>query len=168
MNPEPPTTSGVSKSKSHLPWITLIVVLCVPVFFVGSFLAAPFVAIYKADEGFKKAKQTIDPEQLRIWALQEMQKHGDTNTPSNIPIGEIPTSEIPQPIQKLYSYPPENVFVNGDVVAIIWGGGFFGWGIQIGNTNYSEPYKSTNPDWPYNFEWVPGIYYTRETAWPLL
>ncbi len=120
--------------------------------------------VVKADAGFKRAKQTIDPEQLRTWALEAVRRWPSTN---DLGFQTIPDSEIPHYIQNLYSYPPEDASVSGNTVSIFWGGGFFHWVIQIGNTNYSEPFNSGNPEYPYNFEWTNGIYYTREASWKL-
>src|SRR5258708_5472450 len=131
MNQEPPT-SGAAKSKNYFPWIILIVILCVPVFFVGSFLVMPAETIYKADEGFKKAKKTIDPEQLRSWALEEIKNLSGTNGFST----KIPQSEIPDYIKNFYSIPPEDAWVNPKTseseacVMIMWGGEFFHWGFD--------------------------------------
>ena len=155
MNPEPPT-SGASKSKKYFPWIILIVILCVPLFFVGSFLVMPAETIYKADEGFKKAKKTINPEGLRSWALEEIRNAG-TNT-------FIPDPKVPKTLQDLYSIPPEFAEVNGNTIAVVWGGGFFHWKLDIGPTNFVS-----TPDEIYSrvFMWCPGIYYGRESTWGL-
>jgi len=167
MKGEPPIISGVSKSKNYFPWIALIVVLCIPVFFVGSFLAMPLITIYRADEGFKKAKKTIKSEDLRAWALEEIKNLSGTNGFST----KVPQSEIPDYIKNLYSIPPEGAWVNPKTsesaacVMIVWGGGFFHWGFDIGSTNFMS---STNPEYPKAFMWCAGIYYRREAAWGLL
>ena len=69
---------------------------------VGLFMVVPgtiflqcIKTIYRADEGFKRAKRTIDPEELRSWASREIKKRGVT--------------EIPDYIQKLYPGGPEDV-----------------------------------------------------------
>jgi hypothetical protein len=170
MNEAPPIISGASKSKKHFPWtwIILAVILCVPVIFIGSFLAIPFITIYQADEGFKKAKKTIDPEQLRNWALDSIKSRSGTNDDSH-----IPRSEIPKYVQNLYHTPPEDVIIsrpsngNQPTVIIFWGGGFFHWTLEVGDTNFSMPFNSENQEYPYNFQLAPGIYYTRESSWGL-
>jgi hypothetical protein len=171
MSEVPPTISGVLKSKKPFPWtwIILAAVLCVPVIFIGSFAAIPLITIYQADEGFRKAKKSIDPEQLRAWALESIKSYSGTNGYSE----DISQSKIPDYIKNLYSTPPEQAWVNPKTsksegcVMIMWGGGFFHWGLNIGNTNFSEPFNSQNQEYPYNFEWVSGIYYTRESSWGL-
>jgi hypothetical protein len=125
-------------------------------------LSIPPRIVVQADEGFKKAKTTIDPEKLRAWALAEIAKLQPTN---NDILGKvIPNSEIPGYIQNLYSEPPEDASVftgsSKSRVTICWGGGFFHWTIDIGTTNDIVTTGATN-----NFttiEWVPGIYYSRE------
>jgi hypothetical protein len=170
MNHEPPYVSGVSKSRNYFPWVVLIAVLLIPVLYFGGFLIAPAITIYRADEGFKKAERTINSEQLRNWALEEINKNpADTNSFYH----SVSSSEVPSYINNLYTISPETVMVSPATsdsegfVTIAWGGGFFHWLIRIGNTNFTEPYKSDNPEFPYNFQWTNGIYYTREAAWGL-
>jgi hypothetical protein len=165
MDAAPQEKLGASKCKSYLAKIILILVtvlFVLVIIIMASPFAGPYFAIYQADEGFKRAKKTIDPEPLRAWALGKIQSHGGTNGSL-----KISNSEIPSAIRNLYSYPPEGAFVNDNAVIVIWGGGFFGWNIQIGDTNFSLPFKSDNSECPYNFEWVKGIYYTRESDWKL-
>ena len=140
----------------------LAAVLCAPVFFVGSFLLMPGRAIREADQGFRKAKQTIDAEELRSWALETIKRWPSTNG-SQV----IANSEIPENIRALYSQSPGRVFVRSDAVEIDWGGALFHWGFEIGSTNFSRPFNSGNHECPYNFEWKPGIYYSREANWKL-
>ena len=168
MNEVPLTNSGASKSKKHFPWTWLVLaaVLFIPALFIGSFLATPFMAIHEADTGFRKAKKTIDPEELRAWALEEIKNHSNTNGFSQ----KISSSEIPNYLKNLYTRAPEDAWVNPRTidseacVMIMWGGGFFHWGLDIGPTNYMT---STNSDYR-PFMWHPGIYYRREAAWGLL
>jgi hypothetical protein len=126
--------------------------------------------VVEADAGFKKAKTTIDREKLRAWALTTIEKYRSTNNEDIIT--DIPNSEIPNYIQNLYALRPESAFItrtgdNQSYVAIMWGGGFFHWGLEVGNTNFSLPLNSNNPEYPFDFEWIPGIYYTREAKWKL-
>ena len=164
MNQEPQKKSGVSKTTRHFPWawIGLVAMLCIPVFFVGSFLLMPAKAIREADQGFRKAKQTIDAEALRSWALDAIKRWPSTNG-SRV----IANSEIPENIRMLYSQPPGRVFIRSDAVEIDWGGALFHWGFEIGSTNFLRPFNSGNHECPYNFEWKPGIYYSREANWKL-
>jgi len=180
MNEAPQENSGASKSKKRT-WFWIILVVLV-IFFTPILLLGFFVfhqlSAESADAGFRKAKQTIDPEQLRAWALQEIAKN-----PTNDGIfpPQIPNSRIPSYIQKLYWQSAEDAViykvagntnltlltlnsnsVKEDVgytnVTISWGGPFFHWFFKIGPTNYvplPDSYISTA-------EWVPGIYYGRE------
>lgn len=136
--------------------------------FPGIIFVQCVTTIYRADEGFKRARRTIDPEELRRWAFQEIKKREDADNP------EIPGPEIPDYIRNLYPGGPESAeAISGrdgsqPRVVIFWGGGFFHWVIEIGNTNYFKPYVSENPEYPHNYQWTNGIYYSHEGAWPLL
>lgn len=128
--------------------------------FFGPFLSQVVTSIYRADEGFKRAQRTINPEELRNWALQAIKNHSGANNP------EIKRSEIPSYVRNLYPEQPEYaVAISGDWrqphVAIMWGGGFFAWGIEIGDTNFSESYVSENPERPHYYQWTNGIYFAR-------
>jgi hypothetical protein len=59
--------------------------------------------VEEADDGFKKARATIDPEKLRVWALEELSKKRITNT-------NPPDSEIPIYIHNLYHYHPAKAY----------------------------------------------------------
>jgi len=109
--------------------------------------------IVEADAGFRRATNTINPEDLRAWALQLIQsKNSDKEA----------AATLPDYIQDLYPELPD-VLVGESYVTLGWGGGFFHWGFHIGKTNATMPFISDNPQYPYNFEWRPGIYYTRES-----
>jgi hypothetical protein len=171
MNESPPNGAGVPNKRKSFRWKWLILsIFLVPALLTGSFLAMPMMIIYQADEGFKKAKRTVDPEKLRVWAIDMVRTTSFTNMCSQ----DLPRSKIPDFVNSLYSDHPEAVLVNppnserNGTVTIFWGGGFFHWVMDIGETNFSMPHKSENPEYPYNFEWVPGIYYSREAVWPLL
>jgi hypothetical protein len=152
----------IKKKRSRRIWIIVVLILLVPAIPIGFFASIPLIAVYKADSGFKKAKKTIDPEELRQWALQEIESHSSTN-------GAISNSEIPAKVKNLYDYSPEACVVpktedHETCVMIMWGGGFFSWGFDIGPTNYVA---STNFDYM-PFIWRPGIYYRHEGHWGLL
>lgn len=149
-------------------WIPVVVVVCLLLA-----LAATAVVIYKAstkvftgmnkpmvdaDAGFKRAEQTIDPEALRSWALDNIHKKA---SPREI------TDSMPKYIQTLYDEPPE-AQLDQDCLILSWGGGFSHWVFYVGDTNQTMPFNSPNHQYPYNFEWRPGIYYTREANWEKL
>jgi hypothetical protein len=183
MSPEPPTNSGISKRTKKIIFGIVITIFCIPILLVLAFFALwffhPNVTLHRADAGFRKAKQTIDPEQLRAWALEEIAKN-----PTNDGIfpPKIPNAEIPSYMQKLYSQPVEDAVIwkfagntnfalltlhSNSVeqlgqtnVTIFWGGPFFHWMFEIGPTNFvpsPDSYVTTA-------EWVPGIYYGRENT----
>jgi len=166
MNEVPPIIVGASKAKKFF-LLVIVFVFAAIIAGVVAFkylLSIPDKSLIQADEGFKKAKITIDPEELRAWALAEIVKRQPVA--NDIEGNGIPNSEIPNYIKNLYSDFPEDAAVvkeSGDsYVRIFWGGGFFHWVMEVGDTNFSEPFNSSNPEYPYNFEWVKGIYYTRE------
>jgi hypothetical protein len=185
MKEVPPNNSTISKRTKRIILGVVMAIICIPILWVLIFFALyifyPTITLHRADAGFRKAKKTIDPEQLRTWALQEIAKN-----PTNDGIfpPEIPNSEIPNYIQKLYSQPVENAVIwksaddtnfalltlhsnsvelGQSNVTIFWGGPFFHWMFEIGPTNFvppSDPYVSTA-------EWIPGIYYGRENTAPI-
>jgi hypothetical protein len=105
-----------------------------------------------ADAGFKKATNTLNPETLRAWALESIR--------TNATIRDV-TNSMPKEIQSLYNEPPQ-IEIEASGMTLIWGGGFFHWILYIGATNDTLPHVSQNRQYPFNFEWRPGIYYTRE------
>ena len=180
---ETATNSGVSKKVKRIIWIIIITVVGFPILAIVSVWTLISFdtsrTLHKADAGFRKAKQTIDPEQLRTWALQEIAKNPTNN---GIFSPKIPNSEIPSYMQKLYSQPVEDAViwkfpsntnfvlltVNSNSVeqigqtnvTIFWGGPFFHWMFEIGPTNFVPPLDSEVK----TAEWVPGIYYGRENT----
>jgi hypothetical protein len=169
MNPLPPKISETAKHKRRWLWAALIALVVIPItvatvaalIFVGRFIHAMRQTVRNADAGFQKAKQTINPEELRAWALETIKRHPETNDGSPI----IPESEIPKYIRDLFPQTPYT-WVGKDQdsnqsVEFSWGGGFFGWWIEVGPTNLA---RSTNSGYPRAFMWVPGIYYSRESS----
>jgi hypothetical protein len=128
-----------------------------PVILIGGCLAMPMI---QADAGFRRAKKTIDPEQLRAWALATVKSHNGTNGY----IHHVENSELPDYILNLYSIPPEMAWASPKatdqdvLVGIVWGGGFFHWGFYIGTTNYVMEPSGDHVI----AEWTPGIYYAHE------
>ncbi|HXB59986.1 MAG TPA: hypothetical protein VNU95_10495 [Candidatus Acidoferrales bacterium] len=183
MNEAPTISSGASKSRRRFLWAWIILIIlavfCSPFIFAGLFfLLNPLPTAKAADAGFKKAKETIDPEQLRAWAMGEIPKYPPQANSIFPP--KILNSEIPNYLQKLYSEHVEDAYVyrepdstnivmtNGPMqiiknagqtnITIFWGGPFFHWMLEIGATNY-VPEKDPQV---MIIEWVPGIYYARE------
>src|SRR5258706_6773431 len=110
--------SVTSKTEKIFLWAALVafsLVLTVLVLWVST----PPKFVVEADAGFKKAKQTIDPEELRAWALESIKRWSKTNGGSPV----IPESEIPQYIRDLYPHAPEAVVCQDSLVVGIFGGG---------------------------------------------
>jgi len=160
MNEVPTTNCGTSEVKRHIPWTWIILLLAAAIIAGISrfqlWLSTPPEDVVQANEGFKKAKETINPEELRAWALEEIQKYSATNE------ANIPNSEIPGYIKSLFGGPPEDAGVvkNGDqrFIEFIWGGPIFHWYIDIGSTNFTPPIDSKIT----TIKWVSGIYFSRE------
>jgi len=153
MNQEAPKKSGVAKI---VKLFMAVVTFVIAAFFVLAFAWNHFTPriVMEADAGFKNAKQTIDPEQLRAWALESIKHWHSTNG-----FQTIPESEVPEYIRNLYPDPPDAAVI-GDGVLISWGGGFFHWAIFVGPTN-SVRTKDESPGYQ-TVEWTQGIYYSRE------
>jgi len=162
MNEVPVTNCGASKVKRRIPWIWIILLLVAAIIAGVSrfelWLSLPPSDVVEADKGFKKAKATINPEQLRTWALEEIPKCSVTNEDGEI---FIPNSDIPNYIKELFSEPPNEacVWENGGQKCILfgWGGPFFNWSIIIGQTNFVpllSPEESAT-------KWVSGVYFSR-------
>lgn len=111
-------------------------------------------SLAEADTGFKKATNTMDPEALRTWALASIR--------TNANYADV-TNSMPKQIETLYSEPPQ-VEIGHSGLTLSWGEGFFHWVFYIGATNDVLPHVSQNRQYPFNFEWRPGIYYTREAS----
>jgi hypothetical protein len=152
------------KPKKILWTVSLVVVvlLLIGLARIGSFWfyirTSAKRSIIEADSGFRRATNTINPEDLRAWALEMVRKEATEKQLSE---------SMPGYIRNLYAGPPPFAFVSGSCVCLMWGGGFFHWGFFIGSTNETMPFVSANREYPYNFEWRPGIYYTREADWKL-
>jgi hypothetical protein len=145
VNEVPPASSGASKSIEKFSRITLFSAAIIIAGVVGFryLLSIPPSSVVQADDGFKKAKATIDSEKLRAWALQEIEKYSVTNQPN------LTNSEIPNYIQNLYSVPVEDFSVNpktskseGSVI-IYWGGGFFHWTMGSRHLLQSRRHKAS-------------------------
>lgn len=157
--------TSTNKPRSSWSWLIPVALAAIPLMLIASLFAAPLVEIHKADSGFRRAQATIDSGALRLWAAGAIQKYSETNGSAS----EIPSSEIPTIMKNLYPS-PAHAWVNSKTadreacVMIMWGGGFFHWGFDIGPTNYLP---IANPEYP-KFKLAPGIYYQRDAGWGLL
>ena len=168
MNEVPPIDSGTSRQKIGFAWIILAGVLLLSLGCVVFLFTRPARDARAADTAFRKATKTINPEQLRAWALDTISKYPVTNKVWGY--REIPKLEMPSQIQSLYSTPPYAVVTqqesNSELnVQIQWGASSprgFHWWLSIGSTNFI-PF--TNSDISYSYYqkavWVAGIYYNR-------
>ena len=164
MNQETPINSSVPKRTKRIFWAVVITIICIPIILLAVISYAfrswdSDTTVQDADAGFRKAKKTINPEELRAWALEEIPKY--PRPTNDIFAPKIPNSEIPSYMQKLYWESVEDACVqHGDQpnVKISWGGPFFHWMFYIGATNFVLPKDSETTA----IQWIPGIYYSRE------
>ena len=157
MNPAPPTNPKIQKSKNLMLWLAVLVALSFIAYKIGTYVwifhnmkIGAEKILDEADGGFSRAKNEINPEQLRVWALECIESRNNLH--------EVYKS-MPESIRNLYAESPD-VSVDKSCVSLSWGGGFFHWYINIGTTNYTELTGAHN-----NYttaKWVPGIYYGRE------
>jgi hypothetical protein len=154
MNQETPNNSGAQIIIKIFAAAIIVIIAAVFSLILWLWFTTPKI-VAEADAGFKRAKQTIDPGQLRAWALESSKRWPSTNGAH-----AIPESEIPKYIRDLYAYPPEDATVIGDTVTIFWGGGGFHWVIEIGPTNYVR-LADDSPGYQ-TVEWTQGIYYSHE------
>ena len=166
MNEALPTGSNDAGTLKLLAKIFGGVILALAGFAFALFLLMFWLPVHQADAGYRKIKRTVNPEDLRAWALEAIKKTSATNGMHR----EIPPSEMPVYLRNLYATPPEmasaepKIEQDGGNVFIMWGGGFFGWGFQIGPTNFVV---TTHEHGPRVFEVAPGIYYFRDATWGL-
>jgi len=151
--------SATPKNNSWWTPIVILGLIAGIIFAAGAFWLRRFSAAIKqpviyADAGFKRATNTIDPEALRAWALENVRQKASTRDVA---------ATMPASIRNLYDEPPE-VQIDEKCLTLSWGGGHFHWVLYIGDTNLTLPFVSDNQGYPYNFEWRPGIYYTREAG----
>jgi hypothetical protein len=159
MKEVPTTNCGVSKSRKLHPWIWIVLLLVAAIIAGIShfelWLSTPPNDSLRAEKGFQKAKDTINPEQLRAWALEEIQRHSAANEVS------IPDSEIPDYIKELFGEPPAAAslgeYHGQKYVYLDWGGPFFDWSIVIGSTNLDPQFSLEETP----TKWVSGIYFDR-------
>lgn len=162
MNEVPITNCGASKVKRRIPWIWIVLLLIAAIIAGISrfelWLSLPPSDVVEADKGFKKVKETINPEQLRAWALEEIPKCSVTNKDGQI---FIPNSDIPSYIKELFGEPPADASVGeygGEKYVLFgWGGPFFNWSITIGSTNLAPDFSPEET----TTKWVSGIYFSR-------
>jgi hypothetical protein len=149
-----------TRAKARYPRWKIVVAILSPLAFCAlliGILVCKFVYTLKGqlketDAGFRKITNTLDAEAVRQWALEMNRKKA-----SQSQIAE----SMPKELRNVYNEPPEVEFDDSGL-ALNWGGGDFHWVLYIGGTNNILPFHSANQDYPFNFEWRPGIYYTRE------
>ena len=117
----------------------------------------PMASVHRSShQFFSNVESNIDPEELRIWAANLASKHGFETNPT--------ASELPGDFANLSSQLPSvlicstNASNDQPYVMLIYGSGFYHWGMDIGPTNFirqNDPAFTT-------IQWVPGIYFRHE------
>ena len=124
---------------------------------IGLFLSPPMATHRHAHATFNKARATIDPEALRKWAVEQAALH-----PSG---GPLKKQEILKAVLDLEPQLPDVTVSsatandNQPYAVVIWGGGFFHWGMFVGARNYQLPH---DPAAFQDLQWVSGIYFRHD------
>jgi hypothetical protein len=149
-------------AKAQLSWrrigLVAIITLAAVAALIGFALYFnPITSTHRSShQFFSSVESKINPEELRIWAANLASRHG---------FGSKPTvSELPDDFAELSSQLPSILICSTNVsneqphVMLIYGGGFYHWGIDIGPTNFI---RQNNPAFT-TIQWVPGIYFRHE------
>jgi hypothetical protein len=151
----PAVNSGIGKPGQNFRWLVLLtIIIAVIAGFFLLFLLGPPIAMHRhAHSFFGSVKRDVDPEELRKWAAK-LAAITPTSRVTN-------SSELPVPLR-------DSEFENGWIreasqndswcMTLIYGGGFFHYGIEIGPTNFLD---SSSPQFTV-IQWVPGIYFRHE------
>src|SRR5687768_12676542 len=102
MDQQPTTKSGASTVNKLIVGLGISIFAAICGFLLWLFIVPPKIVV-EADAGFKRAKETIDPEQLRVWAMEALNLWPMTN---DYGYALIPESEIPAYIRNLYPFRP--------------------------------------------------------------
>jgi hypothetical protein len=89
MNQETPNNSGAQIIIKIFAAAIIVIIAAVFSLILWLWFTTPKI-VAEADAGFKRAKQTIDPGQLRAWALESIKRWPSTNGAHAIPESEIP------------------------------------------------------------------------------
>jgi hypothetical protein len=106
-----------------------------------------------------EVKAIIDPQELQKWAVINL---GKINSGSQ----EISLKDVPESIRNLKSNGSPLEYATAEIgtspkdryIALMWGGGFGHWGIDVGAATFEQP-----ADDNFYIKWAPGIYFWYET-----
>jgi len=154
MNQAPPIIKRQSKKNKNWVVGVFLVVLFICMLLAGLLFYQSQLelrrSVVEADSGFTKATNSINPEELRAWALKNIQNKATEK--------ELYDS-MPEYIRTLYRNPPR-VLILDESVSFLWGGpGFSYWTIHVGPTNSMT--RTGVIEGRKTIEWVPGIFYNN-------
>jgi hypothetical protein len=135
----------------------LILTICAAFLLLGFVvIGVPQLMIHiRSERDFSDAKEKLNPEELRDWAVKMTERYPPTSS-----IIEIPREEVPLNVRNAFQKPPW-AFTSQrgiPVVQLEFGGGFSHWFIAIGPTNF----EWATGGYFQSKKWVPGIYFVRE------
>lgn len=120
-----------------------------------AFLVWSIDPVRGAHRFYSSVKRNVNPEELRAWAA---------GLAANAPNQRITSiNQLPASLQPLSAgfesggVAPANSS-NGWVLTLMYGGGFFHYGMEIGSTNFVD----SSDDQLTVIPWVPGIYFKHE------
>jgi len=120
---------------------------------IGSLLFGPEPATIFLHGVITRLNGEVNADRLRGWAREVL---GNTNGQG--PMVMIAATDVPKEIQNIEHYPVPRGYVESSpsldkrYVSLRWGGGFFGWGMMIGDTNLTFETDDTC------LIWKPGIF----------
>jgi hypothetical protein len=150
----------IDKTKRFVLWLFPLLAMGFLALVFGKVFLFPLLSAPgpgHAHATFKKAQASLDPEVLRKWASEQAALH-----PSG---GDLAKQEMLKSILELENHPPHisitavSTNENQPYIGIIWGGGFFHWGIFVGPRDYQLPHDTQAF---HDIQWVPGIYFRHE------
>jgi len=157
MNPAAPPKLKSRKSRWLRFGFPICLLFIVLLFYLGSMR---LITVHRAHSTFTKIQKNIDPEELRQWAVDLARRFHN---------GEhVPKSELPKTLLNLGRSPPKigiprrTADATDDsrcYVILIWGGGFFHWGMLIGSPQFQHGDENHQH---HIIQWVPGIYFDHE------
>jgi len=149
---------NLAAAKTQFNWRRIGWVAAIAIGIIGLALYFnPLALIHRRSHRFfTKVEQSINPEELRSWAAELVNKQAFGTKPK--------VSELPSNLLKLSAQPPSvsicstNARSDQPYLMLIYGGGFYHWGIDIGPTNFV---RANDPAFT-TIKWASGIYFRHE------
>lgn len=125
--------------------VAAVIICCFLAWFI-------YLQLLRQDTLWKwKVRKKINPNELRAWAFQVI---SNTQPRFDAEIAQTMLTNAPAYIAHSYRYRP-SVVPTFNCVHVRYGGGFYSWGLTIGDTNLTGEWARGHPA----EEWAPGVYY---------